>query len=409
MIFTKDLINNYIKEEICKSSNNDNLIKKDLSYYIKWLVFRVISIGLTNTKSTKTKSVNEIQNVLVIRNDAIGDYIVSTPAIRLLKSLNPNINIDVITSQKNDLIVKSDPMIRNTFCLDYKSSFSIPFREIRTIGKKDNYDAIISLNFSQTTNNAIISRIISKSADKITALHKKRHEIYSLVFNKLIDIDSIAITWAEKMQNIIKHSYPASQNKRCKPYIYLIKQELEFIFEFCKQNGLQYQLNLENIINSKELDIAKYQNNGEKYCIINISAGKDSNEWGIDGCSSFLSKFVDLYSGKIFLSSAPSDYSLLETINKRINHNKVNIFRGTLHQFIAFLAGADLLVSPDTGVIHIAAAAGIQIIGLYPAEYHLVQWRPESERCIQILNNKSNDVKSIDIDEIISAFKLYYN
>ena len=68
-----------------------------------------------------------------------------------------------------------------------------------------------------------------------------------------------------------------------------------------------------------------------------------------------------------------------------------------------------MLRSRDTGVIHIASAASIEIIGLYPAEYHLVQWRPESEKCVQILNDQANDVNNIDIDEIILAFTLYYN
>jgi len=410
MIFTKNIINQYIQSEISKNSNSDISINKDLSYYIKWLVFKIIAIGLKNGKSAiQNKSISEIQNVLIIRNDAIGDYVVSTSAIRLLKESNPNINIDIITSPKNDLIARFDPLIRNTFCLDYNGLLSIPFRKIRKIAKEQSYDAIISLNFSQTTNNAIISRIISKSADKITALHKKRKNIYSQVFNKLIDIDSIANTWADKMQNIVKFGFSIPKDINCKPYIYLIKDDLNYVYKFCVQNNLNYQLNCDNIININQLDADKYSNIGRKYCIVNISAGKASNEWGIDGCSEFLSKFIDLYPGEIFLSSSPNDYKLIDIIETRINNPKVKVFKGALHKFIAFLAGADLLISPDTGVIHLAAAAGIKIIGLYPAEYHLVQWRPDTDKCVQILNNKANNVATIDINEILTALTSYYN
>lgn len=67
-------------------------------------------------------------------------------------------------------------------------------------------------------------------------------------------------------------------------------------------------------------------------------------------------------------SPAESEKVVCREIENRMSEAVVNICgQDTLKQLTALLAGADLLVSPDTGPAHIASAMGTDVLGLYAA------------------------------------------
>jgi ADP-heptose:LPS heptosyltransferase len=51
----------------------------------------------------------------------------------------------------------------------------------------------------------------------------------------------------------------------------------------------------------------------------------------------------------------------------------------TIEETAALVARADLVISPDTSVVHIAALLRVPLVALYPSRDNLVEWRPDTE------------------------------
>ncbi len=405
----KELIH---RETLVSLDNKQTNSKKSFSSIIKSLTFSIFRILLC-AKNEPSLHSNSTPNIALIRNDAIGDYVVSTGAIRLIKHYYPDCKIDVYASSKNISLISNDPNINQAILCDYKSIFSINFRKLRAIGKEKKYDYVICLNNSKTTLNAVICSLIGKSAERVIALFPKRKNIYGKVFTKQIDIDFPDLTWADRMTKLVAVTFGISENfEQFNPYIFIDKSAYWKISDYNTVNQLSYIINTANILIDDAIEIKPIE--GRKYTIINISAGKATNRWSSEKCIEFLNKFYNIYpninsNNIVYISSSPDEYNRAEEIVKTVNHENCRMYKSGLTDFIAFLCGAELLISPDTGTAHIAASAGIRSIILYPAEFHLVYWRVHSDKRVMLLSPDNESVNSIDTDEIINAINIIHN
>ena len=407
MIITEQHLSELIsREEIVSRNNRNQVEKQDNSFKIKLFVFSMIR-RLFASKSRDKSAIPS--NIALIRNDAIGDYIVSTGALKIIKHHLPDCKIDVFASSKNFDLISKDPLVNNTFLCNSTSLSSIKYSELKKISNQNNYDYVIVLNNSKTTVNAVISSIIGKNADKAIPLFPKRKEIYSKVFNRQIHIDNPNFTWAERMNKLVGDVVFGKRNyKYFDPYLFINNDTFEFALNFAKTNKLNYHLKTKNIIFDKETKFKTH--NGDKYTVFNISAGKQSNILSTEKCVDILKAMDVNYPDRIiYLSCSPDDISRAEKIVKTINKQNVRLFTSNLMQFIAFLSGADLLITPDTAVSHIAAVTGVKSVILYPSEFHLVYWRPHTNRRVMLLSPDNQTVNSIDTDEIMQAIEIINN
>ena len=78
---------------------------------------------------------------------------------------------------------------------------------------------------------------------------------------------------------------------------------------------------------------------------------------------------------------------------------------------IALISKVKLLIANSTGILHIAAALDIPVVGLYPNTPHLSQkrWGPYSEKAVVLNPPKSRDknicdnMSLITVDEVADA------
>jgi heptosyltransferase I len=79
---------------------------------------------------------------------------------------------------------------------------------------------------------------------------------------------------------------------------------------------------------------------------------------------------VRVHGARVVLTGGPSavERAMGQAIEKSAESQLVNLVGGvTLPQLYALLERADVLVSPDSGPVHMATAAGVPVIGLYAA------------------------------------------
>lgn len=140
--------------------------------------------------------------------------------------------------------------------------------------------------------------------------------------------------------------------------------------------------------------------------VINISAGNPSRHWPAERWSAVIAECARL-SLPVGLMFDPADHAAAKEIAAR-GGNCLLLDTPTIHHAIAAVSSATLVISPDTSVVHIAAAFNIPIIALYPrVEWNLKKFHPLSDRSAVILPDESQTFQEIPAERVIEKLHLF--
>ena len=114
---------------------------KQLERGWKRVVFRALGALLPGTRSLAPDWRARPHRVLYLRYDRIGDMIMATPLIRAIAGSHPTIELDVLASPANAVVLAGNPHVRRIMTFDRKRLGSFA----RTIGllRRGQYDAVI--------------------------------------------------------------------------------------------------------------------------------------------------------------------------------------------------------------------------------------------------------------------------
>ncbi|HYF02847.1 MAG TPA: glycosyltransferase family 9 protein [Patescibacteria group bacterium] len=413
VIFTKEnhpsnLRDPYIEEQHQEfSENSQNL---DTSFLRKKL-FGLL--GRTNPKTDRTKKLTskDLRQIVIFRYDAIGDYIVSSPIMRWLHEAYPNVSVDVVTSYRNDVMAKIDPFVRESFAIHPGHNFHPSWFSLMKKLRPKNYDVVLGLVFTRMTKCAILARGVAPNAEKITLMHRNRRQIYGLVFPRQTDHEMWREHWAETMLRVVTENFePEVQPspKAHNPYIVIDEKSWSSTEAVLKSHGLHSRGLTENLIPGKN-----WQNNlpeafdGEPYCVVNISAHTQNRQWSFENalavCRGLLSRFKHL---KIFLGGSPDDTETLKRIEAALSDNRCSYVPMKLAEFIAFVANATVVITPDTATLHMAAAAQVPVVGLYAEYIKVAEWYPYKTEFALVLSRFENTINAIEPEKVLEACEI---
>ena len=108
--------------------------------------------------------------ICLIRNDKMGDMILTLPVVQGLKEVNKNYKIDIVCSKKNQKICKKYKSINKIFLLQNKF-----YQVLKIISKLRNEDYDYIFTFSPGILSILIS-IFSKSKIKSLLIFKSRYK-----------------------------------------------------------------------------------------------------------------------------------------------------------------------------------------------------------------------------------------
>lgn len=350
---------------------------------------------------------NKKFNILILRYDAIGDYLATTPLIQLIKQNLPYCQIDIICSERNYQLISNDRNISQIYKTNSINSFITNFRQLksqRKLNRNIQYDLIISPIFTQFTKASFIASIFqSKNTDGIMFFHDKKHQIYSSIFNL----------------QLIKN-YAELSNfdliKQC--YLYF---DDNYKFYNCTQRGYVPKgkdINLQNEINKNEINkqFNSLNLSIQKYIVFNISAFTTERnlkqEFVIEFLNYIKENYLDNLNIQLFLISSPRDYNISNEIvnnfksNSISNNNlsRIHTFQSDFTTIIQLIEHSSLVISPDTSIIHIASIFDKPTLGFYVDKHKIIEWQPYKTQFSSVLS-KSNRFMEIDIKDAIEAFE----
>lgn len=417
MIYTKSHFKNYqkIREEEVKF-NLANPRKKDLKYYIKYYFFKLLSRNTKLSENRKNLNNNTLLNllnidkILLLRYDVIGDYIVSTSLINFIKSINPNVKIDIVVTDRNKILADNDPNIDKFYLAPHSKNINFKYFRLKDLRKND-YDICISLVTSKNTKAAIITKLCAPHSIKISMYDTGNHEIYGLFFNRMIKYFVPATTWTQKMLNMGKLCFENFQKNSLNetPYTILNKKSIEKVNNFTNTFNLNYKPNLENVV-TKDIDVKNtlVSREGREYVIFNIAGSKINKILQKENIVNIITPIAKEYSKiQFFITGGKDNLGIIQNVIKDVNLDNIRMLDEDLITFFGILIGAKLLISPDTSTIHVAATAKVPEVVLFSKVGFLYEWFPYQTNFIPILAETDENINSIPAEEVRMAIKIF--
>ena len=101
------------------------------------------------------------------------------------------------------------------------------------------------------------------------------------------------------------------------------------------------------------------------YAVINPGAGWRSKLWPAERYAQVSDALAQEYSLPVVLNCGPGEEELAQQVARACKHSRAWVYSGEVPGLIALLRGSRLMVGPDTGPVHLAAALGVPTVGLF--------------------------------------------
>ncbi|GMU86328.1 MAG: hypothetical protein AMXMBFR48_15700 [Ignavibacteriales bacterium] len=346
--------------EIIKSA--ENLVKKVI---LKTYV-HLHKVSRKNFQFSVTKE----SKILLIRLNRVGDALVTTPFIHLLKQ-KTGAQIYILADRRNHFVFRHNPEISDVFIYEKKPPKSgEQLKKLREM----NFDAVVDLH--DDVSNTVTTIVGGMNCKVKAGLEKTTSPVYT-------------------------HTVP-----RKNPEVtHIIERlaELGSIFGFQPDaKELQIQMYISGEADRRMHEkIQPLLESGKLITAVNISAGSKARFWGTD-------RFLKLIQ---FLKTQETEYIILA--DPKDLHHTEEIFNEagrvfappSFEELAAILQYSDILFSPDTAPVHLASMFRKPVFGLY-VHFNTkdVIWFPYN--CdYEVVLTKEPNLDNVSFDEVIKKFK----
>jgi len=275
------------------------------------------------------KTLTPYQNILIIKPGAVGDLLQMTPVIRALKAYSPEAKLSMLVgSEITAALFKNDLRIFETVIFEQggrHSSLSSRFALWRHLRSK-RYDLVLNFQRSNLKTWFLASAALPC---RVLVYHKAKNRVVHAVVNYLETLMPLGII-------------PTDLDLE----LFLDDQSRTYAQDFFSSQGLD----------------------GRTVIALNPGATHAVNRWP----TSCFAELADLISDELqacpLIIGGPDDVVLADEIVALSRTKPISLAgRTSLLQLGAVLEKCRLLVSGDTGPLHLATAAGTNVIGLFGA------------------------------------------
>lgn len=300
-------------------------------------------LGSLRRRRKPVDDLGDIRRILFVRSDRIGDAIASTPALAALRARFPDAEIDIVLGRKNAAVAPLLPFVDRIFvAADLASRLKV----IRAM-RRCRYDIAINPFRSQSTTATLLT-VLSGARIRI-GLATSAAELYDIVV-----------------------PMPAAP-------LHFVRRYLTPLAALGVAMPPDDAIRL-SIVLTREARAAARAAVGDPshatapLAMVNISCSATEKFWGVDNFAR-LAKEIRAGGLDVRIVAAPGDEALLEAV-AAASGVPLMPTRASLMEFAGILSCADLIVTPDTSVVHIAASLGKPVVSLAPSAMHVLEWHP---------------------------------
>ena len=274
------------------------------------------------------------KNLCIVRLSALGDVTHAVPVLRAIQRSWPETKITWVCATVEHQLLSVLDGVR--FAVIDKKAGWRGYRDLRRQLAGEKFDIMIQMQTSARANlaGACVKADIKLGWDKARAR----------------DFHSLFMT----------HSIPATKQEH----------QVQGHLSFARTLGLDadepvwdFPISEENAAFANELLPAE-----QRTLLISPCSGHSYRNWLADRYAAVADYAIDSLGMRVALTGSPSELeaSMGKAIEQSMTNKAINLIgKDTLPQSVALLRRADVVLSPDSGPVHLANALGTPVIGLF--------------------------------------------
>lgn len=293
------------------------------NYAIRALRMELVRMVVDN-RQRRDFQLAAIQRVLLLRDDGkIGDTVVATCLLRTLR--NNGYQVDVLARASNSAVIDCNPHVRQIFLRE----------DINIIEKlkQQNYDLVIDMGDNMSP--GYLRFLKSFVTNSLLGFNKSRYRLFNY--------------------SIVYHDYHSHISKRYLRVMQILKLkdislDYQLFYPLTEQKNIQRFLSMLPV--GKQLVINPFSSSAHRTMI-----------------QSQLTELIHLLQHNI----KNINIILLDAENRLAQYTLPGVYKSpftSLHSAIALIEHADMVISPDTSIVHIAAAYKKPLVALYTNDWH---------------------------------------
>lgn len=326
----------------------------------------------------------ELRRALIIRNDAVGDLIVTTPVLSFLAQVAPDAQVDVLASRSNYSLIAGDQRVHHCYLSPTTAGGWLAlFRALRA----RRYDVIYSLRYGRAMREGLISSLAAgPTTQKISVFRPKR---YHGLFTRLVRTPRRATHMAERLLHVAASALDLGPDS--------VDVSVE-----------RYPIRLTSSRDADNLAAGFLDAKGvTEFVVVNFSAREAERDWPAAGCARVVSDLAKRHPDLAFVIIAPAlRRGEAEAIAAASSSSRVVVFPPSSNLLViaALVRRARITITPDTAAVHVAAATGCPVLGLY-LQLKTRLWLPLAVPHRILQANSGSPIASIPDTAIIDAFE----
>lgn len=271
----------------------------------------------------------EIQSILFLRHDRIGDMVLSTAALRALKRAYPQARITVLASERNHEILTHNPHVDEILIYHGVLWFAKTIRPL-------SYDLVIDPFLTYELKQAFMTYLAGGKYR--IGFEGWGREIF---FNIKGPIPHPPQRMVDHLLDLVKAVN--GEITGCVPEVFLSEKELQRASETLVGKGIK----------PEKLKIA-----------IHPGAYYPSQRWSAERFGELARRIIEQFEGKVILLGSRDEKDLVRQVQE-VAGKEVQDFSGlSLRKLMALLAQCDLLICNNSGPLHIASALKICTVSM---------------------------------------------
>ena len=352
-----------------------------ISRQIKAFILRKLT-----SKKSHNFDIHKAENVLFLRYDRIGDMVITTPVFREIKLVYPHIKITVIASTANQDVLTNNPYVDNIIT-NHKNNLLSDLSSLLKL-RKQKFDVCIEFDHSVIPHAIIRLKVIKPK--KVISVKKDGR--YGVDGSELLMYDF----YTEKPSNAhfrdiwLATLKPFGVKPKSNVYdLFITDTQQKQAQNFIKQYSSKFLvgINLEGAVKGKKI--------------------KFSELWQI--CQGLHKANNNIQ--VIILTTPGNLQSIYEKVTESSLDYVVTSYKtDTILDAAALISQLDLIITPDTSIVHIASAFNKPIVTIHENNQDSYQlFAPTSDINKTVFSPKKDTLEGYDVQKVIEYANQFIN
>lgn len=304
-----------------------------------------------------TPEFSRLKRILIIRQDRLGDLILSLPLIDLIHSRYPEHQIDFLVPEYTGDIARAYEGIHQVISLPPNWNEREGFEQVLSLIRKEKYDLVIIPNTKSRIAELVWKAGIPYRIGQGFRLHGWRYNLPVFQSRKMPAMNELDYNF-----NLLSRWFPQPNPVTVKFHLNPPTEAVLLVQKFLREQGIVH------------------------YCIIHPGSGGSAIDISPEKLGQLIGEYT--FPGEILLTGSASEAELVRQVQAHSGGKGLNCAgEFSLSELMALIQGCELFIGNSTGPLHLARAFERPLLGFYSSipPCHPKRWGPYGKEAEQTL------------------------